>query len=50
MKAQNTVSETDYQKTTSWMFQQLPMFQNIGAAAYKNDLSNIFGQRLCSFS
>ena len=41
MKAQNTVSETDYQKTTSWMFQQLPMFQNIGAAAYKNDLSNI---------
>jgi len=29
-----------YKETTEWMFQQLPMFQAIGAAAYKKDLSN----------
>lgn len=31
----------NYQETTAWLFQQLPMFQNQGAIAYKNDLSNI---------
>uniref|UniRef100_UPI0040495730 bifunctional folylpolyglutamate synthase/dihydrofolate synthase n=1 Tax=Flavobacterium sp. TaxID=239 RepID=UPI0040495730 len=31
----------DYQKTTEWMFQQLPMYQQKGAIAYKNDLTNI---------
>lgn len=29
-----------YDKTIEWMFNQLPMYQNIGAAAYKKDLSN----------
>lgn len=29
-----------YQETTEWLFKQLPMFQQQGAAAYKNDLSN----------
>lgn len=31
----------DYQKTTEWMFQQLPMYQQKGSIAYKNDLTNI---------
>lgn len=30
-----------YKETINWLFNQLPMFQNIGASAYKNDLSNI---------
>lgn len=30
----------NYQATISWMFQQLPMYQNMGAKAYKKDLSN----------
>lgn len=30
-----------YNETTNWLFSQLPMFQNQGASAYKNDLSNI---------
>lgn len=30
----------NYQETTEWMFQQLPMYQNIGASAYKEDLTN----------
>jgi dihydrofolate synthase / folylpolyglutamate synthase len=30
----------DYQATLDWMFAQLPMYQNIGAAAYKKDLTN----------
>lgn len=30
-----------YKETTDWLFNQLPMFQNQGASAYKNDLSNI---------
>lgn len=30
-----------YKETINWLFHQLPMFQNIGASAYKNDLSNI---------
>lgn len=31
----------NYKETTEWLFNQLPMFQNQGASAYKNDLSNI---------
>jgi dihydrofolate synthase/folylpolyglutamate synthase len=31
----------NYQETTQWLFDQLPMFQQHGASAYKNDLSNI---------
>lgn len=30
----------NYQETTEWLFNQLPMFQQLGARAYKNDLSN----------
>lgn len=30
-----------YKETTDWLFSQLPMFQNQGASAYKNDLSNV---------
>lgn len=30
----------NYQETTEWLFNQLPMFQQKGASAYKNDLSN----------
>ncbi|MGB7842661.1 MAG: folylpolyglutamate synthase/dihydrofolate synthase family protein [Salinimicrobium sp.] len=30
-----------YQETVEWMFQQLPMFQQVGGKAYKVDLSNI---------
>lgn len=29
-----------YQESVSWMFQQLPMYQNQGKTAYKKDLSN----------
>jgi dihydrofolate synthase/folylpolyglutamate synthase len=29
-----------YQQTIDYLFSQLPMFQRIGAAAYKNDLNN----------
>lgn len=29
-----------YQETINWMFNQLPMYQNIGASAYKKDLHN----------
>ena len=29
-----------YQETVNWMFQQLPMYQNQGASAYKEDLTN----------
>lgn len=29
-----------YQETLNWMFSQLPMYQKIGAAAYKKDLYN----------
>lgn len=31
-----------YQDIVSWMFRQLPVYQNIGAKAYKKDLSNIY--------
>lgn len=30
----------DYKETLSWMFDRLPMYQRIGKAAYKADLSN----------
>lgn len=30
-----------YQETVDWMFQQLPMYQQVGGKAYKVDLSNI---------
>ena len=30
----------NYQETTQWLFNQLPMFQDKGASAYKSDLSN----------
>jgi dihydrofolate synthase/folylpolyglutamate synthase len=35
-----------YKKTVDYMFQKLPMFQRIGAAAYKADLTNI--TKLCN--
>ena len=31
----------NYQETTNWMFNQLPMYQLQGASAYKEDLSNV---------
>ncbi|PXY43943.1 bifunctional folylpolyglutamate synthase/dihydrofolate synthase [Flavobacterium hydrophilum] len=31
----------NYQETTNWMFNQLPMYQLLGASAYKEDLTNI---------
>jgi dihydrofolate synthase/folylpolyglutamate synthase len=31
----------NYQETTDWMFNQLPMYQLQGASAYKKDLTNI---------
>ena len=31
----------NYQETLDYLFSQLPMFQRIGAAAYRNDLDNI---------
>ncbi len=30
----------DYNETLNWLFNQLPMFQRVGKAAYKADLSN----------
>ena len=30
----------NYQETLDWMFQQLPMFQRIGVAAFEKDLTN----------
>jgi dihydrofolate synthase / folylpolyglutamate synthase len=30
-----------YKETVEWMFQRLPMYQQVGVRAYKNDLSNI---------
>jgi len=31
----------NYSQTVEWMFQQLPMYQKLGAAAFKKDLTNI---------
>lgn len=36
----------NYQETLNYLFEQLPMFQRIGAAAYKADLGNIIA--LCN--
>lgn len=33
--------QMNYQETTNWMFNQLPMYQLQGASAYKEDLTNI---------
>ncbi len=30
----------NYQQTLNFMFEKLPMYQRIGAAAYKSDLKN----------
>ncbi|MCM2302070.1 MAG: bifunctional folylpolyglutamate synthase/dihydrofolate synthase, partial [Flavobacteriaceae bacterium] len=30
----------NYQETLDWMFAQLPMFQRVGAVAFKKDLTN----------
>ena len=30
----------NYNETLNWMFNKLPMYQRIGAAAYKADLDN----------
>lgn len=37
---------TKYQETVDWMFAQLPMFQQVGASAYKKDLTNTL--KLCT--
>ena len=38
--------KTKYEETTDFLFQQLPMFQRIGKAAFKKDLTNI--KALCA--
>ena len=35
------IQKMNYQETTNWMFNQLPMYQLQGASAYKEDLTNI---------
>jgi len=40
------VSLNTYQKTLDYLFQQLPMFQRVGAMAFKKDLTNI--KALCN--
>lgn len=43
------MSKTAYQETLDFLFQQLPMFQRIGAQAYKKDLTNTLALcRLCN--
>jgi dihydrofolate synthase/folylpolyglutamate synthase len=37
----------DYQQTIDYLFRRLPMFSRIGAAAYKNDLTNTI--ELCKY-
>jgi dihydrofolate synthase/folylpolyglutamate synthase len=34
------LNKMNYQETTDWMFNQLPMYQFQGASAYKKDLTN----------
>lgn len=41
------MSHSDYQVTLDFLFSQLPMFQRVGVAAYKKDLSNT--KALCKF-
>lgn len=31
-----------YEETVQWMFQQLPMYQNVGKSAFRKDLSNTY--------
>lgn len=33
--------KTEYQKTLDFLFEQVPMYQKVGASAYKNNLNNI---------
>jgi dihydrofolate synthase/folylpolyglutamate synthase len=40
-------SKMDYQQTIDYLFSRLPMFSRIGAAAYKNDLTNTI--ELCKY-
>jgi dihydrofolate synthase / folylpolyglutamate synthase len=35
------MTAASYQETISWLFEQFPSYQNIGAGAYKPDLGNI---------
>lgn len=35
-------NKMNYQETTDWMFNQLPMYQLQGASAYKKDLTNTY--------
>jgi dihydrofolate synthase/folylpolyglutamate synthase len=37
----------DYQEAVQWLYTQLPMYQRIGAAAYKADLTNTL--KLCDY-
>lgn len=37
----------NYSEAVDWLYSQLPMFQRIGAAAYKNDLTNTI--KLCDY-
>lgn len=37
----NYLNKLDYNQTVEWMFRQLPMYQKIGAVAFKKDLTNI---------
>lgn len=34
------LTKMTYKETLNWLFNQLPMFQNVGASAYKKDLTN----------
>ncbi len=42
-----SISQQQYQQTVEFLFNSLPMFQRIGARAYRTDLTNI--RRLCAF-
>lgn len=44
----NKPEELNYQQTLKYLFEQLPMFQRVGAAAYRADLHNI--TRLCEIT
>jgi len=41
------MSQPDYQATLDFLFSQLPMYQRVGAAAFKKDLTNT--KQLCKF-
>ena len=42
-----SIFQQQYQQTVEFLFNSLPMFQRIGARAYRTDLTNI--RRLCAF-